>query len=68
MTMETIVLIILLLALAIGAMAVFISACNFISDMPEYDEMWEFDNCHYKGNCLTDCAYRSECPFYSYLE
>ena len=64
--METIALIILLLVLAIVVVVVFTSACNSIDDMPEYDEMWEFDNCHYRGNCLMDCAYRSECPFYSY--
>lgn len=66
--MGTITLIILLLALAIVATVVFIYVCNSIDDMPEHDEMREFDNCHYKGNCLTDCTYRSECPFYSYSE
>lgn len=66
--METIALIILLLVLAIVAVVVFTSACNSISDMPEYDEMWDFNSCHYRGNCLMDCTYRSECPFYSYLE
>lgn len=45
---------------------------KFIKELKrgDYDdspnEMWEFNNCHYKGNCLMDCTYRSECPFYSY--
>lgn len=25
-----------------------------------------FDRCSYRGNCLTDCTYRADCPYYSY--
>ena len=32
----------------------------------ENDTVWSFDNCDYKGDCLRDCPYREECPFYTY--
>lgn len=30
------------------------------------DEPWSFNNCDYRGDCLRDCPYRMECPFYTY--
>lgn len=30
------------------------------------DEPWSFQSCGYRGNCLTDCCYRNDCPYYSY--
>lgn len=32
------------------------------------EELWSFDNCHYRGNCLLDCPHRIDCPFYTYKE
>ena len=30
------------------------------------DKSWSFEGCSYRGDCITDCTYRAECPFYSY--
>ena len=60
------IILLVILALTVVAIIVFISVCHCMDNTTGYDEMWEFDNCYYKGNCLMDCAYRSECPFYSY--
>jgi hypothetical protein len=39
---------------------------NSIEDSKNKNTLWSFDECSYKGSCLTDCTYRAECPYYSY--
>ncbi len=32
------------------------------------EEPWSYENCTYRGDCLTDCCLRDKCPYYSYYK
>lgn len=59
-----IILVILILAFLAFVFLEFLTSDSSYST--DNDKSWSFEGCSYRGDCITDCTYRAECPFYSY--
>lgn len=67
--MEGVIILIIILIISIAARLILgYSPLNSSDEKERNEEPWSYENCTYRGDCLTDCCLRDKCPYYSYKD